>query len=65
MAVIIAVPVAKTQAAATGHSLMVELQMLAIHGTLQLLGYDHHTPQGQAPAQKPHPMHRFSSTAYS
>jgi probable rRNA maturation factor len=49
--VIIAVPVAKTQAAATGHSLMVELQMLAIHGTLHLLGYDHHTPQGQAEMQ--------------
>jgi probable rRNA maturation factor len=49
--VIIAVPVAKTQAQEKRHTLMAELQILAIHGTLHLLGYDHHTPHGQTDMQ--------------
>ncbi|MDO4258634.1 MAG: rRNA maturation RNase YbeY [Actinomycetaceae bacterium] len=33
--------VAETQAAAAGHSLVEEMLMLATHGILHLLGYDH------------------------
>lgn len=39
--VIIAVPVAAEQAERLGRTLTAELQTLAIHGTLHLLGYDH------------------------
>ncbi len=46
--VIIAYPVAEQQAREAGMVLLVELQMLAIHGTLHLLGYDHDTPDRQA-----------------
>ncbi len=46
--VVIAYPVAARQAHAANHSLMAELQLLAIHGTLHLLGYDHDTPDHQA-----------------
>lgn len=46
--VVIAVPVAEEQARELGHSLLAELQMLVIHGTLHLLGYDHGTPEEQA-----------------
>jgi probable rRNA maturation factor len=46
--VIIAYPVAEQQAAAAGLPLEVELQTLAIHGTLHLLGYDHGTAEEKA-----------------
>lgn len=39
--IVIAVPVAFGQAKAKGHSLDRELRLLAIHGFLHLLGYDH------------------------
>ncbi len=39
--VIISVPTARRQAAKAGHSLLAELQLLAVHGTLHLLGLDH------------------------
>ena len=39
--VIISLPRAAYQATAGGHSLVDELQLLVIHGTLHLLGYDH------------------------
>lgn len=41
----ISVPFAKRQATANGHEIAAELQLLAIHGVLHLLGYDHLTPQ--------------------
>ena len=39
--IVIAVPVAARQAKAKGHGLDRELRLLAIHGFLHLLGYDH------------------------
>ncbi len=46
--VIIAYPVAQEQAQAAGQSVLAELQMLAIHGVLHLLGHDHATPEQRA-----------------
>ncbi len=37
----IAVPVAERQASEKGHPLVAELQLLAVHGVLHLVGYDH------------------------
>jgi probable rRNA maturation factor len=46
--IIIAYPVAESQATARGHTLMEELVLLAIHGTLHLLGFDHDSPTAKA-----------------
>lgn len=46
--VIIAYPFAEQQAGQGGHPVIAELQLLAVHGTLHLLGYDHDTPDRQA-----------------
>ena len=43
--VIIAYPYAAHQAERFGNSVGAELRLLAIHGTLHLLGYDHATPE--------------------
>ncbi len=42
--VIIAYPVAQGQALTGGHRPMDEILLLAIHGTLHLLGFDHDSP---------------------
>jgi probable rRNA maturation factor len=39
--IVISVPVAARQARAKGHGLERELRLLAIHGYLHLIGYDH------------------------
>jgi probable rRNA maturation factor len=39
--IVIAVPIAQKQSDAGGYSLKNELGLLAVHGTLHLLGYDH------------------------
>jgi len=44
--VVIAVPLAVRQARERGHSLARELKMLALHGYLHLLGYDHERDNG-------------------
>jgi probable rRNA maturation factor len=45
--VVIALGVARRQAAAAGHSLSIELRVLALHGLLHLLGYDHENDDGR------------------
>ena len=42
--VVIAYPYAERQAQRFGNTIAAELRLLAIHGTLHLLGYDHATP---------------------
>lgn len=45
---IIAFPYTTEQAAREGHNLRHSLMLLAVHGTLHLLGYDHATPDERA-----------------
>lgn len=43
--IVISVPMAERQAKQGGHSLKAELQLLTVHGTLHLLGFDHEEPE--------------------
>lgn len=43
--ILISIPRAKQQAEAAGHTLEAEAQLLVVHGTLHLLGYDHATDE--------------------
>lgn len=45
--IVISVPAAARQARRAGHSLSRELRVLAVHGYLHLLGYDHETDDGR------------------
>jgi probable rRNA maturation factor len=46
--IIIALPYTQRQAERIGKPLRDELRLLAIHGTLHLLGYDHAAPDEEA-----------------
>ena len=43
--IVISVPMAKRQAKQGDHSLKAELQLLTVHGTLHLLGFEHEEPE--------------------
>lgn len=45
---IVAYPYASKQAEREGHTLQDSLDLLIVHGTLHLLGYDHDTPENRA-----------------
>lgn len=44
---VIAFPYAAAQAQREGHALMDSLSLLVVHGTLHLLGYDHHSAEAR------------------
>lgn len=46
--IIISLPRAAEQAAAAGHGVAEELQLLVVHGVLHLLGHDHAEPEEKA-----------------
>ena len=46
--IVVALPFTRRQAAALGRPLADELRLLAVHGTLHLLGYDHAEPEEEA-----------------
>ena len=46
--ILISIPRAQNQAKAAGHPLESEVQLLVVHGTLHLLGYDHAEPNEKA-----------------
>ena len=45
--IVIALDVARRQAKSAGHSLATEFRVLALHGLLHLLGYDHERDNGE------------------
>ena len=46
--ILISIPRAQDQAAAAGHALESEVQLLVVHGVLHLLGHDHAEPKEKA-----------------
>jgi probable rRNA maturation factor len=46
--IVIAYPYSERQARRFNNSILSELRLLAVHGTLHLLGYDHDTPEQEA-----------------
>jgi probable rRNA maturation factor len=46
--IIICIPIAKKQASVSGNSISDELSLLAVHGVLHLLGYEHDTQDSKS-----------------
>jgi len=46
--ILISIPRAEAQAAAAGHSLEAEVQLLVVHGVLHVVGHDHAEPEEKA-----------------
>jgi len=61
--IVISVPTAARQAREAGHSLARELRILALHGYLHLLGYDHETDDGSMRRLQARMLRRLSSPA--
>jgi probable rRNA maturation factor len=59
----IALGVARRQAARHGHSLGMELRILALHGLLHLLGYDHERDHGEMRALEDRLRRRWGLSA--
>jgi probable rRNA maturation factor len=49
--IVISLPRAQEQASTEGHPLVDEMQLLVVHGTLHLLGYDHMEPADKVKMQ--------------
>jgi probable rRNA maturation factor len=49
--IVISLPRAQEQASTEGHPLVDEMQLLVVHGTLHLLGYDHIEPADKVKMQ--------------
>jgi probable rRNA maturation factor len=47
--ILISIPRAAQQAQAAGHTVEAEVQLLVVHGTLHLMGYDHAEAEEKAP----------------
>jgi len=46
--ILISIPRAQSQAAAAGHAVESEVQLLVVHGVLHLLGHDHGEPEDKS-----------------
>jgi probable rRNA maturation factor len=63
--VVICLPLAQSQAAATGHGVAGELAHLLTHGLLHLLGYDHEEDEAESQRMKAREDELLASLGYA